>query len=89
MTGIFYERPNRPIVVTEQDVRRVLGPVDDDIVAAIQDTGATREDLVRAYAWFDEDDDDEAVIGKPLTYRSRRVYDILREDFDDIDRYAR
>jgi hypothetical protein len=86
MQAFTHGTPARTI--SEHDIRKVLGPLDDDLVAAIQDTGATRDEIRRAYACFDEEDTD-FMLDRPMTHRMRRVYDILRDDLDRMQRYER
>ena len=69
--------------LTHEDVRVVLGPVDDTLVAEIVATGASPEELVEAYAWVTND---EALmnIGRPLaSSRVGRLIDILEPAEED------
>ncbi len=62
---------------SREDVRAVLGPVDDVVVAQIVATGATREELTEAQAWYECD---EALVnaGRPLPKgRVAKVLNIL------------
>jgi hypothetical protein len=79
----------RPAEASEKDLRKVLGPVDDEIIIAIKDTGASRDEVLQAHAWLDEDDYIGAMLEKPMTHRVRRIYDILRDDLDRMERYER
>jgi hypothetical protein len=69
--------------LTHEDVRVVLGPVDDSLVAEILATDASWEELAEAYAWVTND---EALmnIGRPLaSSRVGRLIDILEPAEDD------
>jgi hypothetical protein len=69
--------------LTHEDVRVVLGPIDDSLVAEIVATGASREELAEAYAWVTND---EALMnmGRPLaSSRVGRLIDILEPDEED------
>ena len=69
--------------LTHEDVRVVLGPVDDSLAAEILATGASPEELAEAYAWVTND---EALmnIGRPLaSSRVGRLIDILEPVEDD------
>ena len=69
--------------LTHEDVRVVLGPVDDSLVAEILATGASPEELAEAYAWVTND---EALmnIGRPLaSSRVGRLIDILEPAEED------
>ncbi len=73
--------------VTGHDIRHVLGPINDDLIIAIQDTGATRDEVLQAHAWLDDEDYMGTMMQRPMNHRARAVYDILREDLDRMDRY--
>ena len=69
--------------LTREDVRAVLGPVDDILVAEILRTGASREELVEAHAWMTND---EAAMntGQPIASgRVGQLIDILEADEDE------
>ncbi|MEZ0226797.1 MAG: hypothetical protein ACAH83_19730 [Alphaproteobacteria bacterium] len=78
-----------PAEATEKDIRKALGSVDNEIIIAIQNTGASGEEVRQANAWLEEDDYIGAMLEKPMTHRVRRVYDILRDDVEKLDRYDR
>jgi uncharacterized protein (DUF433 family) len=42
--------------LTREDVRAMLGPVDDGLVVEILGTGASPEELAEAYAWITDDE---------------------------------
>ncbi len=48
------ERADRP--VTGSEIREILGPLDDAVVVAILGIGATRAEVMEAYAWLSADD---------------------------------
>jgi len=63
--------------MTREEVRAVLGPVDDSLIVEILGTGASLEELTEAYAWVT---DDEAPMnaGRPLASgRVSLLIDIL------------
>jgi hypothetical protein len=51
--------------MTREEVRAVLGPVDDSLVVEILGTGASPEELAEAYAWI-TDDEVPMNAGRPL-----------------------
>jgi hypothetical protein len=61
-------------VLAGEDVRSILGPVDDDLVARILATGATREELAEAYAWLSND---EAPMNSGQPLASGRVAELI------------
>ncbi|MFN3685948.1 hypothetical protein [Salinarimonas sp.] len=65
--------------LTRDDVRALVGPVDDIVAAEIVGTGATREELARAYAWV-ENNEPMLNEGRRLpTGREARLVEILEE----------
>ncbi len=42
--------------VTASEIREILGPVENGTVAAILAIGATRNEVMEAYAWLSADD---------------------------------
>ena len=69
--------------LTHEDVRVVLGPVDDSLVAEIVATGASPEELAEAYAWVTND---EALMnmGRPLaSSHVGRLIEILEPAEED------
>ncbi|WP_424139576.1 hypothetical protein [Roseomonas chloroacetimidivorans] len=70
-------------VLTGEDVRSILGPVDNHLVARILATGATREELAEAYTWLSNN---EAPMnsGQPLASgRVAELIDLLEESEED------
>lgn len=64
-------------VLTRQDIRDVVGSIDDSVAADIIASGATMEDLVEAYAWAADETDALADAEKNLSGQVARVYEIL------------
>jgi hypothetical protein len=78
------------MLLSRDDVLKVLGPVDDGTVALVIGTGATREELAEAKAWF-ANDEPMMSIGRPLPGgRAADLVEILRRldevEFDDVER---
>src|SRR5690348_7549052 len=68
---------NREKPATSDDIRAIAGPLDDDIIVAIQRLGATRAEVSQAFDWLQESRYTLSVFMKPLDERVRRVYEIL------------
>ena len=69
--------------LTREDVRAVLGPVDDILVAEILRTGASREEFAEAHAWI-SNDEAATNTGRPLASgRVGQLIDILEADEDE------
>ena len=72
------KQPVRPL--TADDVREIVGDLDDDRVALILATGATYEELEEASAWAAGESDVMGEMERPLAGAVARVYDILVAD---------
>jgi hypothetical protein len=63
--------------VTSEEVREIVGSLDDDIISAIIATGATAAEVAEAHAWLAMDD----ALAKELQHGNRgrvaAVYDLL------------
>ena len=63
--------------LTRDEVIRILGPVDDETVAQVIETGATPEELIEAGTWMNNDES-MLNIGRPLPAgRVLRLVEIL------------
>lgn len=72
---------------TRDDIHDVLGPVDDEMVFLIQEAGASKDEVMQAFAWLSDDDYMGGTLGRSIGSRIRDVYDILLES--QGDRYER
>ena len=67
------------MLLTREDVARVVGAADDVTIAQIIGTGASADELAEAQAWL-ANDEPMMNAGKPLaTGRVRELVDILSE----------
>lgn len=74
------------MTITRDEIRRVLGPVDDTLAADIVHTGANEQELAEAWAWVNSD---EALIndGRPLPGgRVAELVALLVADEEEEDR---
>jgi hypothetical protein len=62
---------------TGSDIRAIAGSLDDDIVAAILHTDATRAEIMQALDWLEESHYTLSTYMRPMNERVRRVYEIL------------
>jgi len=69
-----------------QDIREILGPVDDTLIAAILAVGATREEVLAAHTWFNSDDYMHRQLHHALRGAAARVFDILEAEMPEPDR---
>jgi hypothetical protein len=69
-----------------QDIVRIIGPIDDELLSAILATGADVADIEIAYQWYAGMDDIMGEAGLPLEGARLEVYEILRTgDVFDVD----
>jgi len=62
---------------TGDEIRDITGPLGNDIIAAIQETGATRAEVLQAFDWLEESHYTLSTFMRPMNERVRRVYEIL------------
>jgi hypothetical protein len=71
--------------ITLDELRQIVGPLDDGVASAIIATGATVEEVAEAYAWLTMDDR----LGKELLHacqgRAGTVCDILAAEMEPPD----
>ena len=66
-----------PRSLTPQDVKDIVGDLDDAKIAAILATGANAEELEEAVAWASGESDVMGDLERPLTGKVAQLYDIL------------
>lgn len=57
------------------DITAILGPVDDTLIAEINQTGASAGELAQAWAWLNAD---EALVNEGRSLPSGRVAELIR-----------
>ena len=66
-----------PLKVGYEQVTAIVGHMDDEYITAIVDSGASADDVLQAFTWFNSE---EAIGQDPehhMTDQVRRVYQIL------------
>jgi hypothetical protein len=72
------------MALTRDDVVRILGPVDDQIVAQVIGLDPTSEELTEAQAWV-ANDEPMMGMGRPMaTGRVRQLVEILESVEDQV-----
>jgi len=69
-------------MATSQDIRGVLGPIDDEIVTAILGIRASPAEVMAAFEWLNDDDYMGAELKKSMSDNVQRIYEILQSDRD-------
>ena len=62
---------------TAEDIRVIVGPLDDAIIEAILHIGATPRDVLHASQLFEENHYTKTIYARHMEDHVRRVYDIL------------
>jgi hypothetical protein len=68
---------HKPPSLMPQDVREIVGDLDDAKIAAILATGANAEQLEEAMAWASGESDVMGDLERPLSGLVAQLYDIL------------
>lgn len=74
---------NRPASASE--VRNILGPVDDEVILRVLETGASPPEVVEALNWRHADDQLGQTLLRQPSGRVAAVCDILSADDDEED----
>jgi hypothetical protein len=77
--------PRGIVPPTLEEIRRLVGPVTDDRLAAIAATGASRAEIELAAAYAQGLGDVPGRGGHPLEGRAADVFDILRADDEELE----
>ncbi len=79
----------KPKPATGQEIRSILGPVDDELVTTIMEIGATHKEVLQALEWLDDDDYMGRQLGKSMDISVARVHKILQRDREQLDEHER
>lgn len=71
---------------TGQEIRDILGPADDSVIASILAVGATREEILEAFSWLTSDDYLHRELHHGLSGPAALVFDILEAELLEPDR---
>lgn len=71
---------------TASEIREIVGPLGDEVVAQILDIGATSAEVLDAYTRLRSDERLQHRIEHEMHGRTARVFEILDEEFPDFDR---
>jgi hypothetical protein len=83
-------KPDRREVrtVSADEVRRLLGPLDDDAVTQILHIGPSFTELEVVARYMEGEGDRVDRVGHPLSGRAAQVYEILRSLEEDLEEMA-
>lgn len=86
------QREKAALPASASGVIRIVGPLEDDVIASIISTHATEAEVLEAVKWFTADDGLGSQLRRTRTGRVAQVYDILAaeaQDDEDLDAPAR
>ncbi|MFA7430419.1 MAG: hypothetical protein WCZ23_09710 [Rhodospirillaceae bacterium] len=75
-------------LMTREDVTTVIGPLEDDSIAAILACGATQDELVEAWTWATSDPEPLVASGKSLGGRVATLYEIIVADQEGAEEWT-
>ena len=71
--------------LTASEIRKIVGRLSDDRVAAIIATGASAAEVLEAFTWLSTGERPSGRLVRPLGGAVAEVYEILRPDLPDIE----
>ena len=75
--------------INADEIREIVGPLDDAVVAAIFATGATVKDVTEAYAWLTANDSLARELKHACQGRVAIVCDLLASEIEPPEEPAR
>ena len=78
------KNPTKHKTATAQEIQRVLGPIDDEVINEIINLGATKNEVLQALEWFNDDESMRAA-AESMSVCAKSIYEIL---LADRDRYS-
>jgi hypothetical protein len=81
------QRKMATVPLTAEDIRRIVGRISEDRIAAILATGATPAEVVEAFTWLSSDEYLGGGLERSLSGAVAQVYEILKpEELEEEDR---
>lgn len=71
---------------TGSEIREIVGPIEDSVLARIVAVGATREDILEAWTWLTSDDYLHQKLQHSQQGRVAQVVEILEAELPEPDR---
>ncbi|ACC70282.1 hypothetical protein PPMP20_31965 [Paraburkholderia phymatum] len=73
-----------PEAATANEIRKIIGPFEDDVVTKIMQIKPTVDDVGRAYAWLRSDEYLQRHLTHNLPARAAHVFDILVAEYPEL-----
>ena len=79
--------PEQPLIkpASASEVRAIVGPLDDAVIARIVATGASAAEVLEAYTWLTADDHLGTELEHTCRGRVAQVYEILEDETQPTD----
>ncbi|MEM5344311.1 hypothetical protein [Paraburkholderia azotifigens] len=71
-------------VATANEIRKIIGPFEDDVVTKIMAIKPTVDDVARAYSWLRSDEHLQRHLTHNLAARAADVFEILAAEYPDL-----
>lgn len=71
--------------LTREKIIAIVGPLEDDRIAAILATNANLAEVMEAFAWLSEDEYLGNALQRPMSGTVAEIYEILQADEPDIE----
>jgi hypothetical protein len=78
------EEPS-PKPASASEVRAIVGPLDDAVIARVLATGASAAEVLEAFTWLNADDQLGTDLDRTCRGRVAEVYDILEYETETTD----
>ncbi|CAG9187378.1 hypothetical protein [Cupriavidus pinatubonensis] len=76
-------------LASASEIREIVGPVDDEVIARIMDIGPTIEDVRRACDWLRADEPPLRNLESSSGRKAEEVFEILDDESPDFDASGR
>ncbi|MBP0593447.1 hypothetical protein J8I87_27880 [Paraburkholderia sp. LEh10] len=73
-----------PGAATADEIRKIIGPFEDDVVMKIMRITPTVDDVRRAYSWLRSDEYLQRHLAHNLPAPSARVFEILAAEYPEL-----
>jgi len=73
---------------TASEIRAIIGPCDDDLLANILRSEATRDEVLEAHTWLMSDDYIQRRLHHSLRGRAAQVFEILESELPEPNQHS-
>ncbi|WP_242681991.1 hypothetical protein [Paraburkholderia hospita] len=73
-----------PVAATADDIRKIIGPFEDDVVVKIMKNEPTVDDVRHAYSWLRSDEYLQRHLKHNLGAGAANVFEILADEYPEL-----